>query len=183
MGYFCTAILQKKLMISEGILVKNLIPIYNSLDYDKQILVREKLKKNTIYQKLFKNDYPVLIFVGRIMGNKKLDQVLHAMKEAKDEGFKMNFILVGKEIDHNNLREVIQALKLTKNVHFYGECFDEETLGSLIFNAKVCVSPGIVGLTAIHSLMYGTPVVSHGDCYSQAPEFEVIEDGINGGVF
>jgi glycosyltransferase involved in cell wall biosynthesis len=43
--------------------------------------------------------------------------------------------------------------------------------------SECCVSPGNVGLTAIHSLSLGTPVITHGNFYNQGPEVEsVIQD-------
>jgi hypothetical protein len=38
-------------------------------------------------------------------------------------------------------------------------------------------------LTAIHSLSYGTPVITHNDFANQMPEYEIIEDGITGTFF
>ena len=42
------------------------------------------------------------------------------------------------------------------------------------------VSPGNVGLTAIHSLSYGTPVLTHNNFNNQMPEVESIQPGFNG---
>jgi glycosyltransferase involved in cell wall biosynthesis len=41
----------------------------------------------------------------------------------------------------------------------------------------------MVGLTAMQSLAYGTPVITHGDCERQAPEWEAIVPGETGAVF
>ena len=43
----------------------------------------------------------------------------------------------------------------------------------------MCVSPGNVGLTAIHSLTYGTPVLTHDNFNFQMPEAEAIEENIS----
>src|SRR5690606_35683945 len=43
--------------------------------------------------------------------------------------------------------------------------------------------PGNVGLTAMHALTYGTPVVSHSNASRQGPEFESIKDGVSGFLF
>ena len=40
--------------------------------------------------------------------------------------------------------------------------------------ADCCVSPGNVGLTAIHSLSLGTPVITHGNYFNQGPEVESV---------
>ena len=40
--------------------------------------------------------------------------------------------------------------------------------------SDLTVSPGNIGLTAIHSLSYGTPVCSHSNFNNQMPESEAI---------
>ena len=53
-------------------------------------------------------------------------------------------------------------------------CYNEEANAELLYNASVCVCPAEVGLTAIHSLLFGTPVVSNDNFDEQMPEFESI---------
>lgn len=53
----------------------------------------------------------------------------------------------------------------------------------MFYNADVCVSPGNVGLTAIHSLTYGCPVITHNNFPFQGPEFESIIQGKTGDFF
>ena len=49
--------------------------------------------------------------------------------------------------------------------------------------ADVSVVPGDIGLSAIHSLTYGTPVVTHNDFTTHKPEFEAIKDGKSGSFY
>jgi glycosyltransferase involved in cell wall biosynthesis len=49
--------------------------------------------------------------------------------------------------------------------------------------AECCVSPGNVGLTAIHSLSSGTPVITHRNWYNQNPEVEAVIQDITGMFF
>jgi len=56
-------------------------------------------------------------------------------------------------------------------------------MGPLIALSDICVAPGEVGLTAMHSLIYGTPVVTHNDYTRQMPEFEAIEEHKSGAFF
>ena len=51
------------------------------------------------------------------------------------------------------------------------------------YNSAVCVSPGNVGLTAIHSLTFGCPVITHDNFTMQMPEFEAIKEGVTGSFF
>lgn len=49
--------------------------------------------------------------------------------------------------------------------------------------SSVTVAPGKVGLTAMHSMVYGVPVVTHGDASDQMPEWEAIIPGKTGSLF
>jgi glycosyltransferase involved in cell wall biosynthesis len=49
--------------------------------------------------------------------------------------------------------------------------------------ADLTVSPGDVGLLAMHSMVYGTPVISHDNPYRQMPEFEAIIPGKTGQLY
>ena len=42
------------------------------------------------------------------------------------------------------------------------------------------VSPGNVGLNAVHALSYGTPVITHNNVNNQMPEHETIIENFNG---
>lgn len=174
----------RHLMMKEGFKPDKLIPIYNSLDYDKQCKIRAKLNLTNIYKDHFCNNFPVLLFIGRIQKVKKLNMLIEALKTLRYEGFNCNLIIIGKENrDDNGIHNLIYKYKLEKKVWFYGTCYDEEILGELIFNAELCVSPGNVGLTAMHSLVYGTPLITHNNFVHQMPEFEAIKEGVTGSYF
>ena len=82
-----------------------------------------------------------------------------------------------------SLEALTRALKLKGQVWFYGACYDEYQLAQLIYDADLCVSPGNVGLTAIHVMMYGCPVITNDDFDHQMPEFEAIQKGRTGEFF
>ncbi len=173
----------RDLMIDEGFKSEKLITIYNSLDYNNQLLVRNSLIENEIYNNYFGNRNPVIVFVGRIQKVKKLDMLLAAMLRLNQNKLRCNLIIIGEEVEKTYIKDLIDEYDLNKQVWLFGPCFDEKVIGELIFNANVCVSPGNVGLTSIHSLMYGTPVITHNNFCKQMPEFETITDGYNGSFF
>jgi glycosyltransferase involved in cell wall biosynthesis len=173
----------RNLMIKEGINHEKLLCIYNSLDYDRQVKIFSKQKDSDVFREHFGNDFPTIIFVGRIQKVKKIDLLIHAISELHKINIMCNFILVGKEFEATKLRIVIDELRLDEYVWLYGECYDETVLAELIYNSHVCVSPGNVGLTAMHTLVYGTPVITHNNFTNQMPEFEAIEPGITGDFF
>ena len=182
-GIFLYGNYARELMIKEGFNKDKLFVIHNSLAYDEQLETRKQLQTTDIYTSHFGNDNPNLVFVGRLTQVKKLDMILHAMSKSKDNGFKYNLTLIGGGEKKEELERLTTELGLTKNVWFYGPCYNEVELGNLIYNADLCVSPGNVGLTAMHSLVFGTPVLTHDNFPYQMPEFESIKEGETGSYF
>lgn len=182
-GIFLYGNYARELMINEGFDANKLFVIHNSLAYEQQFEIRQSLRHDDIYLNHFGNNAPNLLFVGRLTAVKKLDLVLRAMALLKKQGQEYNLILIGDGVARSDLEKLTEELSLQKNVWFYGACYDERQLGLLIYNADICVSPGNVGLTAMHVMVFGTPVLTHNDFPHQMPEFEAIHDGETGTFF
>lgn len=173
----------KELMIEEGINRDKLYCIYNSLSYSHQLQIRETLSISSIFKEHFGNDNPVLLYVGRIQRVKRLDMLLAAVDVLKRKyDLSCNLVIVGKDVDGLYLENYIPTI-IEKQVWFYGALYNESLLGELFYNSALCISPGNVGLTAIHSLTYGCPVITHDDFTNQMPEFESIVRGKTGDFF
>lgn len=173
----------RKLLIEQGISKKKLFVIHNSLDYDLQKQLRERIKLSNIYKDHFQNEYPTIIFIGRLTKVKKLNMLIDALFLLREKQELYNLVFVGDGTESAHLKDQIERLHLEKQVWFYGSCYDEFINAELIYNADLCVSPGNVGLTAIHSLVFGCPVVTH-NCFEwQMPEYEAIQAGITGDFF
>lgn len=173
----------RSLMINEGFKADKLSCIANSLNSYKQKEIRDTLKETDIFSSHFGNDLPVILYCGRIQKVKKLDILLGCIKDLKERGIPCNIVFVGKDVDNVNINKIAKDKGLEKHVWEYGPCYDENKLGEFFYNSSVCVSPGNVGLTAIHSLTYGCPVITHDNFTMQMPEFEAIKDGITGSFF
>lgn len=173
----------RSLMINNGLNPNKLFVIYNSLDYKEQIVRRNKLSNSSYFEEYFGNSLPVIIFLGRIQRIKRIDLMLGAIGLLNAQGFGCNLLIVGDEFEDINLDKLVHENKLSSNVWLFGSTYEEQVIGPLIYNAAVTVSPGNVGLTAIHSLTYGTPVITHNNFSNQMPEFEAILDGETGSFF
>ena len=173
----------KRLMIQNGSSSRRITPIHNSLSYSKQLDVIKRIPDNNPFLSHFKNNHPVVIFTGRLTPVKKINMIVQALSMLKNEGVFVNCVLLGDGPEMQLLKDLVEKLKLNSNFWFYGACYDELTIGSMYWYASVCVSPGNVGLTAIHSLTYGCPVITHNDFSHQMPEFEAITPGKTGDFF
>ena len=173
----------KRLLIEQGISEEKLFAIHNSLDYDTQKALRESIHPSDIYTDHFQNNLPTIIFIGRLTKVKKLDMLVDALVCLRNKDEKYNLVFVGDGSESESLKSKVKGLGLDSQVWFYGVCYDEKTNAELIYNADLCVSPGNVGLTAMHSLVFGCPVITH-NCFEwQMPEYEAIQAGVTGDFF
>lgn len=176
----------KRLMQNIGFNTNQLYVFFNSLDYDNQKNLFEQSKsyrKSQLYSFFENPELQTLIFIGRLTKVKKLQLLLEAVLQINKNKVICNLLFVGDGGERKNLEKMgISGVK-NKWIHFAGPCFDEIQLSKYISQADLCVSPGNVGLTAIHSLSYGTPVCSHNNFFDQMPEVEAIENGKNGVLF
>lgn len=182
-GAFVYSNYARDILIKRGFSPERIFTIHNSLDYDKQIELRNSGLSSDVYARHFGNNNPVVIFIGRLTKVKKLDILIDAIARLREEGKHYNLVFVGNGSEHQALEEKMKSLGLNEVVWFYGACYDEKTNAELIYNADLCVAPGNVGLTAMHTMVFGTPVISHNNFPYQMPEFEAIHPDETGDFF
>ena len=182
-GTFVYSNYARDLLIKEGIPSDKLFTIYNSLHYNQQKDLREAIKPSDIYSNHFGNNNPVVIFIGRLTRVKQLDMLVDAVSDLNKEGQPCNLVFVGDGTERKVLEQQISKLRIKEKVWFYGACYDEKINAELIYNADLCVAPGNVGLTAMHTMVFGTPVISHNEFKWQMPEFEAIRAGETGDFY
>jgi glycosyltransferase involved in cell wall biosynthesis len=170
-----------KIMKKSGFKNTNLYQVNNSLDYDTHVQIRKSLLNS--YSPFQNNGSLKIIFIGRLTKQKKLALLLRAQAELIRRGRNINVTFIGDGTEKPKLENLAERLGIAKNVVFIGPCYDERTVGSFLYHADICVSPGEIGLTAIHALTFGTPVITHDDFDLQMPEVESIKDGLTGAFF
>lgn len=157
--------------------------IYNSLSYNEQIELRKKAHKTKIFYDHFNNNYSNLIFIGRLAKRRKLNMIIEAMEILKRRGLPFNLTLLGDGEMRKELEMEAEKRDLQDSIWFYGSIYDESIIANFLYNADLLVSPGSIGLTAIHALTYGCPVLTHNNFNNLGPEYESIENGVNGLFF
>jgi glycosyltransferase involved in cell wall biosynthesis len=175
----------RQIGIEAGFSASRLHAIYNSLDFDSQAHHSRNAANLDVIElrKRFfaKSHLPIVIASARLTAAKQFDLLLRATALVNSSGHEINVLFIGDGPARYDLECLAKRLSLS--VHFYGTCFDEGVLASLFGIATVLVSPGNVGLTCMHSLGYGVPVITHDDSDTQMPEAEAIVPGLNGDLF
>ncbi len=164
---------------SAGFPTDRLKVIYNSLDYDAQKSVRESIS-GSITNESGADVY--FACIARLTSICKLDLAIRALKLMQTAGTRRPYLVL---IGDGPARAELEALavELEVDVRFLGAIYDEKTIGPVLFNARAVVSPGKIGLTAMHSLAYGTPIITHGNLDLQMPEAEALIPDKTGDFF
>jgi len=176
------------LMADAGISQSYLFVINNSLDYDAHVALSKKItesEKNLERKKIFNDqkDLPLLIFLGRLTASKKLELLISSLEILNKRDFKINCLIAGGGEQDDALKKLVNSYGLEQYIKFIGPVYDEYKNGIFLSMADCCVSPGNIGLLAIHSLTYGTPVITHNDMSNQGPEASAVIEDYTGELF
>jgi glycosyltransferase involved in cell wall biosynthesis len=163
-----------KIGISNGFTKNFMHPIYNSLDYDLQqnILIKIGATVNRNNEQ-FRSSY--FLVVGRLVESIELDILFDACGSLPNQ-LKIKIVGDGPERERLEKRASEECLP----IDFLGPIYDEEELCRLFIESIAVVSPGKVGLLAMHAMGYGIPVITHSAQQNQMPEFESLDPEITG---
>lgn len=174
-------------LLAEDFDLNRLYVIYNSLDTAAQLRALKALDDDACAAARrsygIPDDVPLVIAIGRLVPGKDLQLLPQALQILRTQGLEAHLLFIGDGPVRQMLENLARDLGIQPNVHFAGPVYAEPELCPLIAAADLCVSPGPVGLTAMHALIYGTPVITHDDFDQQKPEFEVIQAGLTGAFF
>ncbi len=118
------------------------------------------------------------IIVSRLIAERRLDAVLTQMARLMASGKRVELDVVGDGPVRMDLQAQAQALNVP--VRFHGALYDPLDTEKLLVEADILLSPGHVGLAAIHALSTGCPVATHADNDRQMPEEAAVVPGVTG---
>ncbi len=162
------------------------VVIYNSEDYSsivkyKSLSVNER---NEYFKKLVnvESDF-YIVSIGRLTPDKKIHLLIEALHILKcDFNASFHCVIVGDGETNSELKRLTTNLELEKHITFTGALYGLEA-ASVLCNSSLCVVPGNIGLSAMHAMASGCPVVSHNNFDIQMPEHEAIIEGLTGSFF
>lgn len=163
---------------AEGFDPASIHVVGNSLDYAAQKKAREAVLANPDATGGELPDKPFFLTVSRLVESVALDKAVAAMALLPSD---VALVVVGAGPKREALEAQAEALGV--DVRFFGAIYEEVRLAPLFLGARAVVSPGKVGLLAMHALAYGTPVITHDNLDRQMPEVEAIKPGLTGAFF
>lgn len=169
-----------------GFPAERIRPIWNSLDWEAQSALFKALEYVPVDELRreigMPAGVPVIATISRVTELCRYEWLVEAVARLRaDRAIPAEIWMIGEGPALPALRE--RAASLGVPLHLQGALYDEEQIARHIMAADLVASPGKVGLTAMHALAYGTPVVTHADLDRQMPEVEAIMEGQSGALF
>jgi glycosyltransferase involved in cell wall biosynthesis len=159
---------QQEKFISWGVAREKTFVASNSIETeDIEPLVEERPR----------NERHRILYIGRLTPRKKVALLIHGFARALS--FlppKATLTLVGDGTERERLERLVHELNLGARVEFVGAMYQQDQLAPFFNSAWVSVSPGCIGLSAIHSLAYGVPLLV-AKSEPHGPEQSVLEEG------
>lgn len=130
---------------------KKVIFIPDFIDYKKFSKIKRRPKKG------------LLIFIGRISSNKRIDRLIELVYSLKSEGKNYELYIAGPDFEgeQKKLEELVRLRGLEKNVKFLGKISEKEKL-ELLSKAEFFVSASEYegfGISVIEAMAAGVPVI------------------------
>jgi len=127
------------------------------------------------------NDPLKILFSGRMTTNKRCDILIKAIAILNNKGMNCIVNIVGKGESYDDCVALVSQLNINDKVNFLGELYEDEVHG-IFCESDLFVLPGKVGLSVVHALSYGLPVITTREPI-HSPEIAIIEEGKNGSFF
>lgn len=128
---------------------------------------------------------PILLYVSRMDPDNRLELAIQAVRIMKEKfpGVQLIAIGEGEPAEMERMVELAQDQHVSDRVRFLGPIYDQLEIAPWFLSADVFCYPRNIGLSLLHALGYGLPVVTSNDFANQNPEIEALRDGENGRVY
>jgi glycosyltransferase involved in cell wall biosynthesis len=127
------------------------------------------------------HDRPVILFVSRLHPHNRVDLLIQATAALAPQIPGLKTVIIGNgPAEKARLEALTRETGTTDRVIFQNGIYDELKLAPWFLSASIFCYPAHVGLSLIHALWYGLPVVTSDNLAAQNPEVVALENNVNG---
>lgn len=128
-------------------------------------------------------DKQVLLFCGRLTAKARVDLAIEALALLRRNNINCILVIIGDGEERQKLEMLAERLQVTDSIRWLGALYDQTQMAPWFLSAKLFVYPGYIGLSIMHAMGYGLPVITHHNMANQSPEVAALLDGENGVLF
>jgi glycosyltransferase involved in cell wall biosynthesis len=176
-GYIAYTAGGRERLLAGGADPDRVFVVRNTLDVEGEIklhLEAAEIPEQRLREELgLRPDSVVLLFVGRVYAEKRLDELVSLLRELRRRGLDENAVEAVALGDGPDLERVRREAVGLAGLRFAGEVRDRETVARYMRVAAALVIPGKVGLAVNHALAHGVPILTR-ESTLHAPEFEYL---------
>lgn len=161
----------------------------NSLDQTEIQRARSKWLDDPGRQTRFQREQALegrtnIIYIGRIYENNRLDLLIKALPQIKEAVPNIQVLIIGRQNDAAcALQSLAETLDVADSIRWLGEIYEEEEIAPFMLSSKLFCYPANVGLSIMHAMGYGLPVITGDNIASHNPEIHILKNGENGCLF
>lgn len=122
----------------------------------------------------------VLLFVSRLTHENRVDRLIDAAATLRSRHPGLVVAIVGKGEALEDLRAHARRAGVEDAVRFLGAIYEEDGLAPWFCVSSAFCYPENIGLSILHAMGYGLPVVTSDKREAQNPEIEALEHEVNG---
>lgn len=124
----------------------------------------------------------LLLFCGRLrrQPDAEVEVLLRAVAELIPADPRLLAIVIGDGEERQRLQALAVCLGLHDHVRWLGAQYDESVNAPWFLSAELFVYPGSIGLSILHAMGYGLPVLTHSEREGHNPEIAALRNGWNG---
>ncbi|GIW73554.1 MAG: glycosyl transferase [Phycisphaerales bacterium] len=123
---------------------------------------------------------PVVLFVSRLLAQNRIELLLHAVARLSSSHPDLIAAIVGDGPQRGELQALARRLGIADRVVMPGAIYGEAELAPWFLSSRVFCYPDNIGLSVLHALGYGLPVVTSGQMWHHPPEAQCLVHEQNG---
>ncbi|MEE9450878.1 MAG: glycosyltransferase [Ignavibacteriaceae bacterium] len=166
-----------ELLKSFGVKKEHIFVAYNSPATDS--LFKAKINAE-ILGPILPNNKQRIIHVGRLVKWKRVDLLIHAVKDLQSKFPNIELIVIGDGPEMNQLKLTVESLELSHRIYFVGSIYDPVILGRYFLSSSIYILAGMGGLSINEAMLYGKPIICS---VCDGTEKKIVRNGFNGFIF
>jgi glycosyltransferase involved in cell wall biosynthesis len=131
-------------------------------------------------EKLNVREGPLLMHIGRLAGNKRLDLLLKTLPNLQKKWPGIKLALIGEGPEYEDLKNLAIELSIADVVYFLGPITDHKILAPWVLSSDLFVAPAQIGLMAPMCTIYGKTLIISNEAEQHGPEVQAFIPGKTG---